>query len=1525
VRLPLSSFAGLEVRILPPGTGASRRSGFLRFCAALLLLLAASGMQAQEADPASAWVNAAARRARAERFVAQRKPASDSAANALLRARTQPAFVVKPHGGSLVAAWQPLGPASVASASYGNVTGRVTAVAVDASDTTGNTVYVGTTGGGVWKSTNAAGPVAAVSFAALTDTLPVFAGNAGSSVTPALSIGAVAVQPLSGGVILAGTGDPNDATDSYYGEGILRSADGGLTWTLAQVSHDGANGNHSFAGLGVAGFAWSVATPTLVVAAVSTSAEGALVGATNVSSVLGLYYSTDAGVTWQMATLYDGASVVQQPQPLGTGQLGNAATAVVWDALRQRFYAAVRQHGFYESSDGATWSRMADQPGTGLTVAACPVGAGGAGSATCPLFRGALAVQAATGDLYALSVDSANNDNGLWQDLCGATGGGCSTPAPTFAHRVDAGAMEVGSGSTAIAQGDYDLALAAAPVTGGTLLFAGTVDVYRCAIAVGSSSCSLRNTTNALNGCNAPAKVAPAQHAIALSGSAPVVFVGNDGGLWRSLDGVAETGSACSATDVSHFDNLNGAIGSLAEVTGFAQHPTDADTLLVGLGANGSGATTAAASAWAARSAWAQLAAGEGGYPSIDAAQPLNWYVATGAGVSLTQCGLGGACAAANFTGAPTIGAAQVGGDAALVDAPTLLDPAQTTNVVVGTCRVWRGPAGVGASWSSANVIGKAFGGGATPCTATSPLVRSLAAGGPVAASGNAQNAGSTVLYAGLAGAEDGGGSIGGHLFVTASGATANSTTAWTDAGLGLVTNDVQDGEVFNPFGFDVSSVTVDVHDVSGATVYATVMGFGSALTASPHVYRSVDFGAHWLNVSANLPDAPANELVVDPNDANTVYVALDTGVYVTTQIATCSTANCWSVLGTALPNAPVVALAAAQNMLTGDGRKGMLRAATYGRGIWSTPLLSATSLAQPAMTLSATSFTFGPQAVSTLSAAQTLTITSSGNSPVTISSLTVSGDFVESDNCAGQTLAVAATCAVQLTFAPTATGTRTGLLTIFANVAGGQATVALTGTGTAPAAITLTPASLTFAATVVGQTSAAQNVVVANTGGTPSPLSAPVLTGDFQVTANTCASTLAAGASCTVSVAFTPTASGVRNGTLAVADSAGTQTASLTGTGNAPATDALAPLVLTFAAQQVGTTSATQQVSLTNSGDVALTLVSAGISSGPFTAVSACGASLAARSTCAINVAFVPTATGAASGVLTVSDQFHSQTVALSGSGLAPAGVSLTPVAGLVFGSIGVGLTSPAQTMTLTNNGGVALTISSLTVSGDFQLASTTCGATLAPNAACTILIVFTPTGGGVRAGALTLSDNAASGTQTAVLSGTGIDFTLVASGATSVTVASGTSAIYTLLLTAPAGVSGNVAMACTGRPSHGTCTVTPATPALGGTVDITVTVETGQVQAELVRPFAWRGEIAVLALLLPIGFFLRRKRVAGVLMMVAILSLDGCGAGRQIPAGGLGGPSTPTPTPSGTYTLNVSASSAGITRNVGLTLVVQ
>ena len=1442
---------------------------------------------------------------------------------------------VRAHNGSstpLTAPWQPLGPSSVQTQLYGNVTGRVTAIALDPNDTSGNTVYLGTTGGGVWKSTTVAGPLSSVAFVPLTDTLPVFSISAGSSTIPSLSIGALAVQPAPNPVVLAGTGDPNDATDSLYGEGILRSTDGGLTWTIATASQDPigpTNYFHSFAGLSTAALAWSTASTNLVVAAMSVSPEAAIVDAAASSSVAGLYYSTDAGVTWHMATLYDGGAVMQAPQPTGTGQIGNAATSVIWDAKRSLFIAAVRSHGYYSSSDGATWTRLSVQPGTGLTTANCPVGAQGRGSATCPIFRGALAAQPATGDLYAVTIDANDNDQGLWQDLCNATTSSCANPSPTWGARIDNGVLEVGSGSTAILQGSYDLSLAAAPLpSGGTLLFAGTVDLYRCAIAANSTSCSLRNTTNAINGCNAPAAVAPAQHAIAatLTTGSELVLVGNDGGLWRSTDGVNQTGPACNANDAQHFDNLNAAIGaggSLAEIVAFSQDPTEPGTLIAGLGANGSAATSSAATL----APWMQLSAGEGGHPQIDPNNSSNWLVTIGSGVNLKACTAGIDCTPSHLLPPATIGAQQVSNDAALLDAPSLLDPQLTTNILIGTCRLWRGAADTGTTWSTSNVLSPAFDGGGA-CTANSAMVRSLAAGGPLATSANVQSSGSTVLYAGMAGQLDGGGTVPGHLFATTSANTASSSTAWADISHSPVANDSFDAHIFNPDKFDISSIAVDPHDPTGATVYATIMGF-----VGPHVYRSTDFGARWSLISFNLPVAPANAIVVDPNDANTVYVAMDTGVYVTQAVTTCATTNCWSPLGTGLPNAPVTTLEAAPQMPTGDGRSGMLRAGTYGRGLWQIPLLNATAIQAPAITLSSTSLSFAAQAVATQSTPQTITVTSSGNLPVTVGTPAITGDFVETDTCSGRTLATGATCTFNISFAPTKTGTGSGLLTIYANVPGGQATVSLSGTGTAAAAVVLTPLTLTFPATLVNQTAASQIITVANTGANPATLGSPSVTGDFNIAASTCGATLAAQTACSLSISFTPTASGTRTGVLTVIDSAGTQTAQLSGTGNAPATDTLAPTSLTFAQQAIGTTSAPQQVTLTNSGDVALTLIAASISPGDFTATNSCGASLNPHSTCAISIAFVPTAVGARSATVTITDQFRSQTVALSGIGVAPPGVSLSP-ASLSFSATGVGLSAPAQTLTLTNNGGLPLHLANTALSAGFMIASSTCGSTLAPTTSCNLIVVFSPTSAGPLSGTLTLTDDAPSGGQTTNLTGTGIDYTLATNGAINVTVASGATATYPLLLRSLQGLSGSVALSCSGAPANSICTVNPSTANLGGTYTISATVQTGQTQASNVvprSPFNSRNAPVLLAFFaLPLACLARKRRLTRLLLpmvtLAALTFLAGCGAAREIPgSGGGGGGSSSSTTPPGTYNLTVSASAAGITRSVSLTLVVQ
>jgi hypothetical protein len=1408
--------------------------------------------------------------------------------------------------------WKAAGPAQVSTSSYGLVTGRVTSIAADPSDATGNTVYLGTTGGGVWKSVNAAGAPSAAVFLPLTDTLPAYSGGALAS----LSIGAVSVQPGGAGVILAGTGDPNDALDSYYGSGLLRSGDGGQTWSLIQRSNDlsvNALTDFYFLGNAFAGFAWSGKTPGLVVAAVSQSTEGLLVGAnryetagTTELSILGIYYSTDAGQTWLLATITDGPSQVVQSSLVIPEEGGNAVTAVVWNPLRQRFYAAVRFHGYYESADGITWTRLANQPGPGLTTTECPTNPGDVGSPACPIFRGALAVQPVTGDLFAWSVDAYLLDQGLWQDVCNATAGQCASTTVEFGRELPSTALEDGSGGVPL--GDYNLWLTAVPSASDTLLFAGAIDIFRCSLAGG---CAFRNTTN--TGTCAAAQVAPFQHAVdsTFAASLSVMFFGNDSGLWRSTDDLNQTQPPCGSDDANHFQNLNGAIGSLAEVEQLAEDPANSAVLLAGLGANGTAAATTAAQA-----VWPQVLDGYGSYVAIDPANTRNWYAQSSSGVAIELCPDGSACGPAQFA-TPVVGYSQVGEDAYASPQPSpfILDPAGSANLILGTCHIWLGPAD-GVAWSGANLLGDLYPGEGPDCAGNAPVQSIAATGTVVSSTGNFER-----IYAGMAGLGfDGPQAYAGHLFAAPVSAAAPVPSAWVDLWPSPVGND---SKTFNPNDYSISSIVSDSHDATGQTLYVTIDAFSTPEYPTGLVYASTDGGATWLNISANLPDAPVNSIAIDPNDANTVYVALDTGVYIATEVAACSTQNCWSVYGAGLPNSPITQLATFNS-----GGQSLLRAGTYGRGIWQIPLITAAATST-ALTVTPLSLTFPPQQLQTQSPDLTVTVANNGTVPFLLRQISLDGDFAETDNCATP-VAVAGVCAVQVAFAPTVVGARTGTMTIYGNVAGGQVVVPLSGTGIPGGAIVLLPASMNFGSSPIGVAATpAQNVTISDTGGVSVALQTPTVTGDFSILANTCSATLEPNSGCTVSITFTPSLSGARTGVFSISDSSGTQTASLSGVGVSPATDTISATALSFSQQVVGTTSASQTVSLTNSGDATLNLIGVAVA-GDFTAVNGCGESLIGHASCSISVTYVPKQVGPETGALTITDIYgRPQTVALTGIGVAPAGVSALPSA-VNFSDWGVAGSTPPQSVVITDSGGAPLTALAFAITGDFTVSANSCSATLAAGANCAAQIVFSPTVSGPRTGMLTVSSSSLSKPFQIALSGNGLNFVFQADGASSATVTSGQTASYLLQVIPSAGSNGTVAFSCSSAPPDSTCTVNPVSvQVVGGVTDsVQVTIATSAASAANSPPGPHRcaPRITLAILLFPAGIFLwpsfcRRRLLATAAASLFTLGLLGCGVtasgGSAPPVQSVGNP--------GTYAPLITATGPGIAKTVSLALVVE
>ena len=341
-----------------------------------------------------------------------------------------------------------------------------------------------------------------------------------------------------------------------------------------------------------------------------------------------------------------------------------------------------------------------------------------------------------------------------------------------------------------------------------------------------------------------------------------------------------------------------------------------------------------------------------------------------------------------------------------------------------------------------------------------------------------------------------------------------------------------------------------------------------------------------------------------------------------------------------------------------------------------ATNLVNAWASAIGKVTLTPTGLTFPSTAVGVASAAKTITLKNSGTGVLQINEIEISGTDYKSysgtTTCpfAPTTLAAGSSCTVSITFTPATTGTLTAQLDIYDNAIGSPQTASLTGTGATSAVpvVALTPKTLTFASTKIGSTSAAKVVTLKNTGKGTLDINSGGITisgtdkSSFLIKSTTCGSTVAAAASCTISVEFKPAASGTLTAALQVADNAAgsPQSVSLTGTGAATApVVSLTPKSLTFASTAVGSTTAAKVVTLKNTGTATLDIKSGGITisgtdKSSFTKTTTCAATVAAGASCTISVKFKPAASGALTATLDVADNAAGspQSVSLAGTG---------------------------------------------------------------------------------------------------------------------------------------------------------------------------------------------------------------------------------------------------------------------------------
>ncbi len=383
----------------------------------------------------------------------------------------------------------------------------------------------------------------------------------------------------------------------------------------------------------------------------------------------------------------------------------------------------------------------------------------------------------------------------------------------------------------------------------------------------------------------------------------------------------------------------------------------------------------------------------------------------------------------------------------------------------------------------------------------------------------------------------------------------------------------------------------------------------------------------------------------------------------------------------------------------------------------------------------------FPDTVVNVTSAPVTITVTNGGSAPLHITIVTLAGtnpgDFAVpggSNNCNGATVAVNATCTFNATFTPTGTGARQADLQVADDAAGSPQILSLNGNGLAAATpvATITPVSpVMFPSTPQGTASAPVTVTVTNTGNATLNISTVTLTGtnaaDFAAGTNTCnGAALAANATCTVGVVFTPGAVGIRSATLQVADNAAgsPQSVTLTGTGTAVGpTIAIAPNPLALSATQ-GTVSAPGTVTITNNGNGPLHItgvVFGGANVADFVnPAGSCTAVIAPSGNCTISVSFAP--------VTAASATVRTETITLTDD--AAGSPHVITVNGTVAASAFT--VDPSSTLTATVTAGQTAQYSVKLAAGPGYSSSVTMGCSGAPaTTTCTVANPVTLTSG--------------------------------------------------------------------------------------------------------------------------------------------------------------------------------------------------
>jgi mono/diheme cytochrome c family protein len=427
-------------------------------------------------------------------------------------------------------------------------------------------------------------------------------------------------------------------------------------------------------------------------------------------------------------------------------------------------------------------------------------------------------------------------------------------------------------------------------------------------------------------------------------------------------------------------------------------------------------------------------------------------------------------------------------------------------------------------------------------------------------------------------------------------------------------------------------------------------------------------------------------------------------------------------------------------------------------------------------------SLSFSSTSIGVASAAQPITLTNTavaGSAALTYNSVSSNNAqfSVAGSTCnAGGTIAAGSSCNIAVTFTPNAAGAQSAVISVSTSV--GTSTTNVSGTGAGSAAASASTNTITFPDTPVNATSAASSVRVTNGGSAALTFGTFAFSGgqsgEFALpSGSTCTQngSLAAGASCDISVAFTPQASGGRASTLVINNAVGALNVTVSGKGTAGLAS-VSPAAISFGSVQQFSPSNAQTVTFSNAGSAPLTISSvvvAGTNFADFAAPSNCNPNTvinAGTGSCSTQITFTPAGIGPRTASLVINHSLGSTTVPLDGTGTAV----LTSTIGLNtnmldYLSVTNGATSPAKIITVSNSGQADLILSAITPTstpaGAFALTSPAggcvVGTAIRPAATCTVNVTFAPNQLAAFVGSIAIASNASNGAVSVGLKGTG------------------------------------------------------------------------------------------------------------------------------------------------------------------------